>query len=76
MRRVVVYYMLLTSGAWHFYYFPHTNISLIKLVSSFAYTAEKMPADANLRGVAHEIVHQAKLDAFVTLMEVKQRNSK
>ena len=39
------------------------------------YTAEKMPADANLRGVAHEIVHQAKLDAFMTLMEVKKRNN-
>ena len=57
------------------YYFPHTNISRIKLVSSFTYTAEKMPADANLRGVAQDIVHQAKLDAFVTLMEVKKRNN-
>ena len=73
--------MLLTSGAWHclllstYKYLTHkTGVGVCLL--PITYTAEKMPADANLRGVAHEIVHQAKLDAFVTLMEVKQRNSK
>ena len=40
------------------------------------HTAEKIPADANLRGVAHDIVHQAKLDAFTTLMEVKAAKAK
>ena len=40
------------------------------------HTAEKIPADANLRGVAHDIIHQAKLDAFMTLMEVKAAKAK
>jgi len=39
------------------------------------HTAEKITADANLRGVAHDSVHQVKLEAFMTLMEVKWRRN-
>ena len=56
------------------YYVPLISIPVISIYQS--HTAETIPADANLRGVAHDIVHQAKLDAFTTLMEVKAAKAK